>query len=88
MSEAVSSTLPLPTRRYRIRNALWIALGVVGFLLATGGLRLLSSISVYSSAPTFHCKEALNRRVDVNEVRLRLIPTPSTPIIESSVDSV
>ena len=35
MSEAVSSTLSLPSRRYRLRKAAWTVLGAVGSLLAT-----------------------------------------------------
>ena len=86
MSEAVSSTVSLPSRRYRVTKAAGIVFGAVGLLLA--------AILI---APTFIdlgllkrtylplVQEALNRRVDVNEVRLSLIPTPSIRVSKLSV---
>jgi hypothetical protein len=86
MSEAVSSTLSPSARRYRVRKAAGIVFGAVGLLLAT-----------ILIAPTFIdlgllkrtylplVQEALNRRIDVNEVRLSLIPTPSIRVSKLSV---
>ena len=86
MSEAVSSTLSLPSRRYRIRKAAWIALGVVGLLLATVLIGpTFIDLGLFKRTYLPLVEEALNRHIDVKEVRLSLIPTPSIRVSKLSV---
>lgn len=79
MSEAVSSpALSLPTRAYRIKKAAWIGLGVVGLLLATVLIvPAFIDLGLFKSTYLPLVEDALDRRVDVSEVRLSLVPTPS-----------
>jgi AsmA protein len=79
MSEAVSApALSLPSRAYRIKQAAWIGLGVVGLLLATVLIvPTFIDLGLFKSTYLPLVEDALNRRVDVNEVRLSLVPTPS-----------
>lgn len=79
MSEAVSSdALSLPRRARRIKKFAWISLGAIGLVL-TAVLILPSFIDLGLFKNTYLplVEEALNRRVDVSEVRLNLVPTPS-----------
>ena len=79
MTEAPSSLLaPPPPRIFRFRKAAWIGLGVLGFLLAA----LLVTphfvdLGLFKRTYLPLLEEALNRRIDVGEVHLSLIPTPS-----------
>jgi AsmA protein len=79
MSEAVSSpSLATPSRAHRIKQAAWIGLGVVGLLLATVLIvPTFIDLGLFKSTYLPLVEDALNRRVDVNEVRLSLVPTPS-----------
>jgi AsmA protein len=79
MSEAVSSpVLTAPSRRFKIKKAAWIGLGVFGFLLA-----LILVVPHFVDLALFKrtylplLEDALNRRIDVGEVHLSLVPTPS-----------
>ena len=79
MSDAVTSpSLALPSRRYKIKKAAWISLAVVG-LLCTAILVVPHFIDLGLFKRTYlpRLEEALNRRLDVGEVRLSLFPTPS-----------
>jgi AsmA protein len=68
----------LPSRAYRIKQAAWIGLGVVGFLLATVLIvPTFIDLGLFKSTYLPLVEDALDRRVDVNEVRLSLVPTPS-----------
>jgi AsmA protein len=79
MSEAVSSAaLSLPARVRRIKKAVWISLGAGGLLFAVVLiLPSLIDLGMFKSTYLPLVEETLNRRVDVNEVRLGLVPTPS-----------
>lgn len=79
MSEAVSSAdLSLPSSARRIKKVAWFSLGAFGLLLAT--ILILPSfidLGLFKSTYLPLVEEALNRRVDVSEVRLNFLPTPS-----------
>jgi AsmA protein len=79
MAQAVSSrALSLPSRAYRIKKAAWIGLGVVGLLLATVLIApTFIDLGLFKNTYLPLVEDALNRRVDVHEVRLTLVPTPS-----------
>jgi len=79
MSDIVSTeSLALPSWRYKIKKAAGIGLAIVGFLVA-----LLLVVPHFVDLGLFKrtylplLEEALNRRLDVGEVRLSLVPTPS-----------
>lgn len=79
MSEAISSpVLTAPSRRFKIKQAAWIGLGVFGFLLA-----LILVVPQFVDLGLFKrtylplLEDVLNRRIDVGEVHLNLVPTPS-----------
>ena len=79
MSEAISSpVLTAPSRRFKIKKAAWIGLGVFGFLLA-----LILVVPQFVDLGLFKrtylplLEDVLNRRIDVGEVHLNLVPTPS-----------
>jgi AsmA protein len=79
MPDAVSSsTLILPSWSYKIKKAAWLALALFGLLLA-----LLLVVPHFVDLGRFkraylpRVEDALNRRLDVGEVRLSLVPTPS-----------
>ncbi len=79
MSDAISSpTLALPSWSYKIKKAAWIGFAVLGFLLT---VILVAphfvDLGLFKRTYLPRVEEALNRRVDVGEVRLNLIPTPS-----------
>jgi hypothetical protein len=79
MSEAVSSpVLAAPSRRFKIKKAAWIGLGVFGFLLALA-LVVPHFVDLGLLKRTYLplLEDALNRRIDVGEVHLGLLPTPS-----------
>ena len=85
MSEAISP-LSLPSRRDRICKAAWIALGLIGLLLATVLIGpTFIDLGRFKRTYLPLVQEALNRRVDVNEVRLSLVPTPSIRLSKLSV---
>ena len=79
MSDAVTSpSLALSSWSYKIRKAAWIGLGILSFLFA---VILVAphfiDLGLFKSTYLPRVEEALNRRVDVGEVRLSLVPTPS-----------
>lgn len=79
MPDIVSSeSLALPSWSYKIKKAAWIGLAVGGFLIA---LVLVAphfvDLGLFKRTYLPLVEEALNRRLDVGEVRLSLVPTPS-----------
>jgi AsmA protein len=77
--DAVSTqSLALPSWSYKVKKAAWIGLGIIGFLFA-----LILIVPHFVDLGLFKrtylplVEEALNRRLDVGEVRLSLVPTPS-----------
>jgi AsmA protein len=80
MSEEVVSSpaLTLPSWLYKIKKAAWIGVAAVG-LLITAILVVPHFVDLGLFKRTYLplVEEALNRRVDVGEVRLSLVPTPS-----------
>ena len=79
MSDAVSSpVLAAPSRRFKIKKAAWIGLGLFGFLLA-----LILIVPQFVDLGLFKrtylplLEDALNRRIDVGAVHLSLLPTPA-----------
>ncbi|MGH7797128.1 MAG: AsmA family protein [Candidatus Binatia bacterium] len=79
MPDAVSSsTLSLPSWSYKVRKAAWIALALLGILLA---LILVVphfvDLGLFKRTYLPRVEDALSRRLDVGEVRLSLVPTPS-----------
>ena len=79
MSEAISSpVLTAPSRRFKIKKAAWIGLGVLASILA---LILVAphfvDLGLFKRTYLPLLEDALNRRIDVGEVHLSLIPTPS-----------
>lgn len=79
MSDAVSSSsLVLPSWSYKIKRFAWITLLLLGFLLTLVVVAPhLIDLGLFKRTYLPRIEEALNRRVDVGEVRLTLIPTPS-----------
>ena len=79
MSDAVTSPpLALPSWGYKIKKAAWIAFAVFGFLLAAiVVVPHFVDLGLFKRTYLPRIEEALNRRVDVGEVRLSLIPMPS-----------
>ena len=79
MTEELSSpSASAPSRRLKLKKAGWIGLGVLGFLLAA----LLVTphfvdLGLFKRTYLPLLEETLNRRIDVGEVHLSLIPTPS-----------
>jgi len=68
----------LPSRAYRTKKAAWIGLGVVCLLVATVLIvPTFIDLGLFKSTYLPLVEDALNRRVDVSEVRLSLIPTPA-----------
>jgi uncharacterized protein involved in outer membrane biogenesis len=79
MSDAVtSSSLALPSWSYKIKKAAWIALLLLGLLLAAIlVVPHFVDLGLFKRTYLPRIEETLNRRVDVGEVRLSLLPTPS-----------
>jgi AsmA protein len=79
MSDAVTSpTFALPSRRYKIKKAASIGFAALGFLLVTlVVVPHFVDLGLFKRTYLPRVEEALNRRIDVDEVRLSLIPTPS-----------
>lgn len=79
MSGAVSSSsLILPSWSYKIKRAAWMALFLLGGLLTLLVVAPhLIDLGLFKRTYLPRIEEALNRRVDVGEVRLSLVPTPS-----------
>src|SRR6266508_3508826 len=78
-SDLVSSpALTLPSWLYKIKKAAWIGVAAVG-LLITAILVVPHFVDLGLFKRTYLplVEEALNRRLDVGEVRLSLVPTPS-----------
>ena len=87
MSQSVSSpTVAIPTRRCRLRKAAWIAAGGT-FLLLLAILITPQFIDLGYFKRTYLplIEESLNRRLDVGEVRLRLVPTPSIQLSQLKI---
>ncbi len=79
MSDAVSTeNLALPSWSYKVKKAAWIGLAIVGALAA---LLLIAphfiDLGLFKRTYLPLVEDALNRRLDVGEVRLSLVPTPS-----------
>ncbi|HTF91835.1 MAG TPA: AsmA family protein, partial [Verrucomicrobiae bacterium] len=79
MSKAASTPLvESPRGGINIKKAAWISLGVLGLLL---GLLLIVphfiDLGIFKRTYLPLLEDALNRRIDVNEVHLSLVPTPS-----------
>ena len=70
--------LALPSWSYKVKKAAWIGLAVVGCLAA---LILVAphfvDLGLFKRTYLPLVEETLNRRLDVGEVRLSLVPTPS-----------
>jgi AsmA protein len=79
MPDATSSpSLAFPLSSHRIKRAVWIALGVIFTLIATLVVApYFIDLGLFKSTYLPRLEEALNRRLDVGEVRLSLIPAPS-----------
>ena len=87
MSESVSSpTLALPTWRCMLKKAVWIAVGSM-FLLLLAILIAPHFVDLGYFKRTYLplIEESLNRRLDVGEVRLRLVPTPSIQLSQLKI---
>jgi uncharacterized protein involved in outer membrane biogenesis len=79
MSKAISSPLlTASSRRFKIKKTAWIGLGVLGSLLA-----LILVVPHFVDLGLFKrtylplLEDTLNRHIDVGQVHLSLIPTPS-----------
>jgi hypothetical protein len=83
MSDAVTSPpLALPSWGYKIKKAAWIAFAVFGFLLAAiVVVPHFVDLGLFKRTYLPRIEEALNRRVDVGEVRLS--PDAIDPHVES-----
>jgi uncharacterized protein involved in outer membrane biogenesis len=79
MPDAVSSsTLSLPSLSYKIKKAAWIALALLGVLLAAILIAPhFVDLGLFKRTYLPRIEDTLNRRLDVGEVRLSLVPTPS-----------
>ncbi len=79
MPDAVSSpTLALPSWSYKIKRVAWIALGVLTFIFAV--ILIVPhfvDLGLFKSTYLPRVEEALNRHLDIGEVRLSLVPSPS-----------
>src|ERR1041385_7184610 len=87
MSESVSSpVLALPTWRCMLKKAVWIAVGSM-FLLLLAILIAPHFVDLGYFKRTYLplIEESLNRRLDVGEVRLRLVPTPSIQLSQLKI---
>jgi uncharacterized protein involved in outer membrane biogenesis len=87
MTEAASSTaLAFMPRGQRLKRAVWIGTGVVGLLMAVV-LVVPAFVDLGRFKRTYLplVEDALHRRVDVGEVRLRLIPAPSIQLSKLTV---
>ncbi len=87
MPEAVSPpTESAAPRRRLVKKALWIGLGVLGFLLA---LVLVTphfvDLGLFKRTYLPLLEEALDRRIDVGEVHLSLVPTPAIRLSKLTV---
>ena len=87
MSEVASSpTLTLPSWTYKVKKAVWISLSVVGILVAAIlVIPHFIDLGLFKRTYLPLVEDALNRRVDVGEVRLSLVPTPSIRVSKLSV---
>jgi uncharacterized protein involved in outer membrane biogenesis len=87
MTEAVSSspTTP-PPRNLKLKKAAWAGLGVFGFLLAVVLVApQFVDLGLFKRTYLPLLEETLNRRIDVGEVHLSLLPTPSIQLSKLSV---
>src|ERR1051325_924178 len=87
MSQSVSSpTIGLSTWRCRLRKAAWIGFGGT-FLLLLAILIAPHFVDLGYFKRTYLplIEESLNRRLDVGEVRLRLLPTPSIQLSQLKI---
>jgi len=87
MSESVSSrSLTVPTWRCTLKRAAWIVFGGL-FLLLLVILIAPHFVDLGYFKRTYLplIEESLNRRLDVGEVRLRLVPTPSIQLSQLKI---
>lgn len=79
MPDATSSpTLAFPSLRYRIKRAAWFALAFIFLLLASVVIAPhFIDLGLFKRTYLPRLEETLNRRLDVGEVRLSLVPAPS-----------
>ncbi|HKY09058.1 MAG TPA: AsmA family protein [Candidatus Binatia bacterium] len=79
MSDAVGSpALAVSSGNYKIRKAAWIVCAALGFLLAAVlVIPHFVDLALFKRTYLPTIEEALNRRIDIGEARLSLIPTPS-----------
>ena len=79
MPDAVSSpALTLPSWSCRVKKAAWVLFGAVALLLvAVLVIPHFVDLALFKRTYLPLVEDALNRRVDVGEVRLSLVPTPS-----------
>ena len=87
MSESVSSrSLTVPTWRCTLKRAAWIVFGSL-FLLLLVILIAPHFVDLGYFKRTYLplIEESLNRRLDVGEVRLRLVPTPSIQLSQLKI---
>src|SRR5262245_5020386 len=79
MTEAVSSpAITSPPPRLKLKKAVWISAGLFSFLLAV--LLIVPhfvDLGLFKRTYLPLLQESLDRRIDVGEVHLSLIPTPS-----------
>ena len=87
MPEVASSpALSLPSWTYKVKKAVWIGLGTVGILLtAILVVPHFVDLGLFKRTYLPLVEDALNRRVDVGEVRLSLVPTPSIRLSKLTV---
>src|SRR5688572_30656800 len=81
-----SPALTLPSWFYKLKKAAWVGLAVVGLLIAA--ILIVPhfiDLGLFKRTYLPLVEEALNRRVDVAEVRLSLVPTPSIRLSKLTV---
>src|SRR5918992_930821 len=86
--EVVSSppALTLPSSLYKVKKAVWIGFAIIGFLLATiVVVPHFIDLGLFKRTYLPLVEEALNRRIDVGEVRLSLILAPSIRLSKLTV---
>ncbi|HLN87384.1 MAG TPA: AsmA family protein [Candidatus Limnocylindrales bacterium] len=87
MPEVVSiPTVSAGPRRRLVRRVAWIGLGVFGFLLAAILVTPhFVDLGLFKRTYLPLLEEALNRRIDVDEVHLSLVPTPAISLSKLTV---
>ena len=87
MPEVISSpTVGAAPRRRFVKKAAWIGLGVLAFLLASILVAPnFVDLGLFKRTYLPLLEEALNRRIDVGEVHLSLLPTPAIRLSKLTV---